>query len=149
MFLKLSGESRLTFIGDVTTATRAFLRESGFPDAVAEHVELAVAEAVANAIQHGNQSIESRHVEVMLVSLADRVTISVRDEGTGFDVSALPDALDPAHRLKLSGRGVLLMRALMDTVEFSLAPEGGSVVRLSKQQPAAPTTPQEKDPCLS
>ncbi|WP_161604926.1 anti-sigma factor antagonist [Myxococcus xanthus] len=145
MSLKLSGESRLTFINDVTAATRVFLREAGFPDATAEHVELAVAEAVANAIQHGNQGVESRRVDVMLVSLADRVTVSVRDEGAGFDVAAIPDALAPAHRLKPSGRGVLLMRALMDAVELSPHPEGGTVVRLSKQQPrSAHHTPGER-----
>ncbi|MFY2556689.1 ATP-binding protein [Corallococcus terminator] len=149
MTLKLSGESRLTFIDDVTTATRAFLREAGFPGATAEHVELAVAEAVANAIQHGNQGVEGRRVDVMLVSLEDWVTVSVRDEGAGFDVSTLPDPLDPAQRLKPSGRGVLLMRALMDAVEFSPHPQGGTVVRLSKQQPAVPNTPQENEPCLS
>ncbi|RKG73834.1 ATP-binding protein [Corallococcus terminator] len=142
--LMLAGESRLPFIERVTAALGPFLREQGFADAAAEHVKLAVAEAVANAIQHGNQGRVARRVEVTFESREDRLTVSVRDEGPGFDAALLPDALAPQHLLKPSGRGVLLMRTLMDSVEFSTHPQGGQVVHLSKQKHAVPPNTQEK-----
>ncbi|RYZ36365.1 MAG: ATP-binding protein [Myxococcaceae bacterium] len=142
--LMLSGESRLSFIERVTAALRPFLRGEGFADAAAEHVELAAAEAVANAIQHGNRGAASRRVEVTCVSREDLLTVSVRDEGPGFDASSIPDALAPEHLLKPSGRGVLLMRTLMDAVEFATHPRGGTVVHLSKQKHAVPPSTQEK-----
>ena len=56
--------------------------------------------------------------------------IIVRDEGEGFDASAVPDPTEPESLLMTSGRGLHLMRALMDDVSFE---ENGTVVRMRKR----------------
>ncbi|AKQ65981.1 Serine-protein kinase RsbW [Myxococcus hansupus] len=137
------GESRLEFIDRVTAGLRRFLEDVRFFGPESEQVELAVAEAVANAIQHGNQGQMRRRVEVGISYQDACITVCVRDEGNGFDVAAVPDATSGARLLVPSGRGVLLMRALMDEVEFSRHPRGGAVVRLSKQRFAVPPLKQE------
>jgi serine/threonine-protein kinase RsbW len=60
--------------------------------------------------------------------------ISVRDHGEGFDPSQLPDPLDPNNLLNPSGRGIFYMRTFMDEVEYSTHPEGGSIVRMTKNK---------------
>jgi serine/threonine-protein kinase RsbW len=145
--LLLAGGSRLPFIDRVTQAARTLLRDEGYPSEVAERVELAVAEAVANAIRHGNRGLASLRVEVRFESVADGLRVQVRDEGPGFDPTTLPDPRLPERRLVPSGRGVLLMRALMDEVEVVLQPQGGCVVHLSKRRHAVPPdTRQEYTP---
>ena len=53
----------------------------------------------------------------------------IRDEGAGFDIRAVPDPTAPEHRMSTHGRGIYLMRALMDEVSFE---EGGTVVCMRK-----------------
>lgn len=73
----------------------------------------------------------------------EKAVFMVRDEGTGFDPSALPDPTDPANLDKSSGRGVLLMRTFMDRVDYN---EVGNVVTLTKRSNSY-TEPAEKEDC--
>ncbi|MCX6553182.1 MAG: ATP-binding protein, partial [Acidobacteria bacterium] len=61
------------------------------------------------------------------------LTISVRDQGEGFDPDALPDPLAPENLLKSSGRGIFFMRSFMDDVRLSRVPDGGMEVCLVKR----------------
>ena len=60
----------------------------------------------------------------------DLAVFVVRDEGPGFDPAALPDPTDPANLDKVTGRGILLMRAFMDHVDFNAR---GNEVTMVKQ----------------
>lgn len=93
-------------------------------------VGLAVREAVANAVQHGNQLDKEKRVTVELWPLAGGITIRVTDEGDGFDPQEVPDPLAPENLLKPSGRGILLMNKLMDEVKFDYHPNQGMFVTL-------------------
>lgn len=103
---------------------------AGFPASEAEDVALAVHEAVINAIEHGNQSDPSRVVAVTFVDDSSALVIEVCDEGSasGSDPSGGPLPSAGAAR----GRGIPLMRALMDDVE--LFPERGRVT-LRRRKP--------------
>jgi anti-anti-sigma factor len=130
-------DSELAQVAKVDEAVRALARELGFDEATASHVELAIHEAVVNAVVHGNRGRRELPVEVSLGSDGPdggvALVATVRDHGGGFDPASLPDPLDARRRLASSGRGILLMRALMDTVEHSPHPQGGTSVRLVKQ----------------
>ncbi|HOS93825.1 MAG TPA: ATP-binding protein [Armatimonadota bacterium] len=119
----------------VRVREEAFRRalQAGFPTPEAEDVALAVHEAVINAIEHGNQSDPTRVVAVTFVDDSSALVIEVRDEGTARDSEPsaggpLPSAGAPR------GRGIPLMRALMDDVQ--LFPERGRVT-LRRRKPSS------------
>ncbi len=82
-------------------------------------VRLALDEALANAIHHGNQDDPARRVTVTYGVSSQRVQISVCDEGGGFDPSGVPDPRLPENLVKPNGRGIMLMRAYMTDVTFN------------------------------
>src|SRR5271165_7055056 len=96
-----------------------------------EALEIALTEALANAVFHGNHESPDKNVVVICRCAMDgEVSITVRDEGEGFNSRSLPDPTDlkclPLNR----GRGIYLMQALMDEVCFE---EGGRVVQMRKR----------------
>jgi serine/threonine-protein kinase RsbW len=78
-----------------------------------------VTEAVNNGITHGNHRDESKLVTVSCSVMDGVLTIKVRDEGKGFDPGTLPDPLHPDNLMRDSGRGVFLMRQMMDSVSYN------------------------------
>jgi len=100
-------------------------------------IELALREALVNAIVHGNQENSSKRVYVNCRCSADgEVSIAVEDEGNGFNHEAVPDPTSPDNRTLTHGRGIYLMRTLMDEVHFE---QGGSVVHMRKRANAGST----------
>jgi serine/threonine-protein kinase RsbW len=98
-------------------------------------IELALREALVNAIVHGNQEDPHKRVHVKSRCGTDgEVSITVEDEGLGFEVNAVPDPTSPENRLKTHGRGLYLIRTLMDEVAFE---QGGSVVHMRKKANAS------------
>jgi serine/threonine-protein kinase RsbW len=94
-------------------------------------VEISLREAVANAVIHGNHENPQKRVYVTChCSTVGEVSLTIRDEGQGFDPFALPDPTDQRNILLTHGRGILLMQALMDDVTFE---ENGTVVRMRKR----------------
>jgi serine/threonine-protein kinase RsbW len=94
-------------------------------------VQLALTEAVANAIRHGCGGDINKRVECSVgCGEGDEVLLIVRDSGSGFDPGDVPDPLDPSNMFKPGGRGIFLMRVLMDHVTFV---NGGREVRMRKR----------------
>jgi serine/threonine-protein kinase RsbW len=101
-------------------------------------IELALREALVNAIVHGNQEDPRKRVYVNCRCAFDgHVSIRIEDEGDGFDHFSVPDPTSPANRLRTRGRGIYLIRTLMDGVDFE---QGGSVVHMRKKANAASET---------
>jgi serine/threonine-protein kinase RsbW len=96
---------------------------------LALNVPVALTEALSNAILRGNREDSSRSVHVHAEVSASRLVLEVRDEGSGFDLDeCTEDPTTPENILREDGRGLFLMRRLMDQVDrFS---DGGNVVRL-------------------
>lgn len=93
-------------------------------------IEMALLEAVANAVIHGNGRNSLKRVQVTCRCYMDgEVSTTVRDEGRGFASSSLADPTLLENLLCTHGRGIYLMKTLMDEVSFE---EGGSVVRMRK-----------------
>ena len=103
-------------------------------DGEARHwVDIAVREAVANAIKHGNLQDPGKKVRVDADLEGAVLVIRVEDEGLGFDPSQLGDPLAPENLLKPNGRGIFYMRSFMDDIEYTPRPGGGTVVTLRKR----------------
>lgn len=88
---------------------------------------VAATEAVNNGILHGNKSDPNKHVLVTCVFSEKKLTFTVEDEGKGFKPEKIPNPLDEKNLLKTSGRGVFLMRSLMDEVKFHITPRGSKI----------------------
>lgn len=96
--------------------------------AVLEDIRLAVSEACSNVVLHGPAA---GTYEVVLRVRGEECEVQVRDSGAGLVADALPDSLPPAA--SPSGRGLAIMRAVMDEVELSADPDHGTVVSLVKR----------------
>ena len=111
-----------------------FARQAGLGDEAFFGIDMAVREAVANAVKHGNKLDESKSIELTFVNLPEGLEITVRDFGPGFAVDDVADCTREENLLKASGRGILFMRSFMDEVEWEAAPDGGTVVRMVKKR---------------
>src|SRR5215468_6610908 len=108
-----------------------FISRSRVADEDNFEIELALREALVNAIVHGNRQDPRKRVYINCRCMADgEVSVTVEDEGTGFRSDAVPDPTSPDNRLRTHGRGIYLMRTLMDEVVFE---QGGSVVHMRKR----------------
>ena len=126
--------SRVEAINHAASAAAEFIKRTGLGEDAAFGVDMAVREAVTNAVLHGNGQDEAKAVEVGFKSLPSAIEITVRDQGAGFDPESVPDPTDPQNIMKTSGRGILFMRTFMDEIEWSRHPEGGTVVRMTKKR---------------
>ncbi len=88
-------------------------------------IHLALEEALMNAAKHGNALDPNKCVRVEYLITPERFDVTITDQGCGFNPEALPDPRSKENLYKYGGRGVLLMRAYMDTVEFN--PSGNRV----------------------
>jgi serine/threonine-protein kinase RsbW len=113
-----------------------FIARFRIPDGSELNIETALHEVLANAIVHGNHEDPSKLVRVACRCTTDgEVFLTVQDEGQGFDTSALLDPTTPENRLLPHGRGIYLMKTLMDDVCFE---QGGTVVYMHKESNARP-----------
>jgi serine/threonine-protein kinase RsbW len=109
------------------------LRRLDLDEDTSHSIGLAVREAVANAIKHGNLGDPDKRVEVALETTGEEVVVRVEDEGAGFDPLAVDDPLAPENLLRPSGRGIFYIERFMDGVEWARNEGGGTVVTLRKR----------------
>lgn len=88
---------------------------------------VSLTEAVNNAILHGNKSDAKKKVSIVCLCLPNELVITISDQGTGFKLSAVKNPLDDENLLRTSGRGIFLMRTLMDKVEYEMGKNGATV----------------------
>ncbi len=118
-------------IPTVTDGVLHVLRERGWPEDRAMQVELALQEALANAIRHGCKGDPSRKVQCVLTCDDNgEIVIVVRDPGSGFEPATVPNPLHGENVLKSSGRGIFLINQLMDEVDFK---DGGRELLMRKK----------------
>ena len=131
---ELSLPSRIETVATAAAAVAEFIGRFGISDDAAFGIDMAVREAVTNAVLHGNRQDENKTVEIVLKSSPDAVEISVHDQGPGFNPEEVPDPTANENILKASGRGIFFMRTFMDEVDWLIRPEGGTTVRMLKRR---------------
>jgi serine/threonine-protein kinase RsbW len=125
--------SRFENIELVQIAVEASLGQLNLGEDTSHWIGIAVREAVANAIKHGNREDPDKTVEVDFGLEGDEVVVRVADQGEGFDLQKLPDPLSEENLLRPNGRGIFFMRQFMDGIDYTFRPEGGTVVTLRKK----------------
>jgi serine/threonine-protein kinase RsbW len=101
-------------------------------------VELALAEALNNAVVHGNRMDRHKLVQILCrCALGKGISVVVKDQGQGFDPNAVPDPTAAENIGADHGRGIWVMKSVMDEVSFEC---GGSEVRMRKAPKRQPGT---------
>ena len=106
--------------------------EAGFDEEVRYQIGMAIRESVVNAVVHGNRYNKHKKVRLSIFKEPDRLTVTVADEGKGFDVDSIPDPLAQENLLNQSGRGIFLMKAFMDEFEIRQIEPTGTEFKLVK-----------------
>ena len=101
----------------------------GFSEEARFSIKLAMEEAIVNAIKHGNQLDESKHDYVVCRGSSKRLWAQIRDEGPGFQPTDVPDCTAEANLDRPCGRGIMLMRNFMSSVQYN---DSGNCVEMEK-----------------
>ncbi len=125
-------ESRLHSADAAESLAIDAARQVGFSEEDQHRIGMAVRESVVNAVVHGNRYNARKKVHLEIVSEPDRLTVTVSDEGEGFDPASLPDPLSAENLLHQSGRGILLIRTFVDEFQVRRLVPKGTEVRLVK-----------------
>ena len=128
----LSLESTLDSVDIAETDAVRLAHEIGFDEDAQHEIGMAVRECMVNAVVHGNRYNTRKKVYFRLAREGNRLTIVVRDEGEGFELSSLPDPLADENLLRQSGRGLLLIQAFMDEFDVHKVQPFGTEVRMVK-----------------
>ncbi len=107
----------------IETAEEINLNEDKF-----NNLSLAVAEAISNSMKHGNKNDKSKRVLITIKADNEKMIVTLKDEGEGFDPTTIPDPTKPENILKDSGRGIHIIRSLVDAVKFNFTPEGTEII---------------------
>jgi len=131
LHLDLSMQSEIDAISPFVDELMIKIRESHCDPGSEFAIELALREALANAVLHGNREDSGKKVHVRC-ECNDKVGVSlvVRDEGPGFEPAAVPDPLAPENLGAEHGRGILLMKQFMDEIHYE---RGGTEVHMRKR----------------
>lgn len=106
------------------------------------NLRVGVTEALANAMLYGNRCDPEKTVRIEVSLDPARVVLNVIDQGSGFDPATVPDPTLPANLQRPGGRGLFLIRNLMDEVEFN---ESGNAVRLVLRRESAQRAGNQHD----
>jgi serine/threonine-protein kinase RsbW len=128
--------SRLELLSLLDRVSTLLCDRAGLSEDACTQVTLSVIEAGTNAIQHGSGRDASRPVDVVFTLHPDRLEVTVHDQGPGFDLGAVSgDITSPERLLDARGRGIFIMRACMDTVDF-VFDGSGTTCLLVKHRPS-------------
>lgn len=124
--------STLDSVDDAENLVLKAAEEVGFGDDDLHKIGMAVRETVVNAVVHGNRYNSRKRVHLQVRKGDDRITITVADEGNGFEPKSIPDPLAEENLLQQSGRGILLIRAFVDDYQMQRLVPAGTEVKLVK-----------------
>ncbi|MBN1871051.1 MAG: ATP-binding protein [Candidatus Omnitrophica bacterium] len=126
---KIEIPSDISHIKKVSNEIVKGLKQVGIVETLQFDIRLVVEEAVRNAIEHGNCYDKDLPVKILYSIDRSKCVIEIEDQGKGFDVTRVPDPRKQENLVKAGGRGVFLIRKLMDRVEYN---EIGNKVKITK-----------------
>ena len=108
--------------------------EMGFSFDERDDIAICVTEVVNNAIIHGNDMDREKRVVIEFQKLKGELRVTIRDEGGGFDHMSVDDPTKPENLMKPCGRGIHIIRKLMDDVRFNFDKKGMKVTLVKKRR---------------
>lgn len=123
-------ESTLESVDAAEDLVLQIAQEAGFEEDHLHKIGMAVREAMVNAVVHGNRYNLKKKVHLNVSVDGDRLTVTIVDEGEGYEPKDLPDPLAEENLLRQSGRGLLLIQAFVDEFTMRKAPPLGTEIRL-------------------
>jgi len=126
--------SDIEYVPVLEAAVARVARRLNFDDDTVELLGVALVEGAMNAIKHGNKYDLTKRVHLTVTIDAAQLTIKIRDEGEGFDPSAVANPFEGDNLFRDSGRGILMMNAYMDEVSHN---SDGTELTIRKNRPDA------------
>jgi serine/threonine-protein kinase RsbW len=137
--LTLTIPSDLRLIGLARGFVEAVCHVAGLDWATTNAVVLATNEATSNVIRHAHRDHPEASIQIQCRLDAGHIEICLLDEGEPFNLAAVPH-LDPSE-IRIGGRGVFLMRTLMDELDCYPRGERGNALRMVKRcRPCSPVS---------
>ncbi len=133
--IKITIPSRLEELKNIEKLSCKVSKKMRLTEDERNNLSIAITEAVGNAIIHGNKKDPEKKVSITLKLTDDRIVVEVKDQGKGFDPDSLADPRDPKNLLKENGRGIFILKTLMDKVTYSFSPEGTTLTFIMKKKP--------------
>jgi serine/threonine-protein kinase RsbW len=127
-------------VSEVEEAADHLATEAGLDEDQRFHIGMAVREAAINAVLHGNEYDPARHIDVSLENTGKDLVFVIADEGNGFNPDKVPDPLASENLLRGTGRGIFLIRSLMDEVHFRQLHPGTELTLIKHLAPAGKET---------
>ncbi len=113
-----------SYLADVDNFLEAILRDLKIDQSVIADIAISVSELVNNAIFHGNQNSSNKTVKIVVNRTKKGITVSVSDQGDGFNPDEVEDPIAEKNLLKEVGRGIFIVRSLMDKVDIKATGKG-------------------------
>jgi serine/threonine-protein kinase RsbW len=127
-------------VSEVEEAADHLATEAGLDEDQRFHIGMAVREAAINAVLHGNEYDPARHIDVSLENTGKDLVFVIADEGNGFNPEKVADPLAPENLLRGTGRGIFLIRSLMDEVHFRQLHPGTELTLIKHLAPTGSKT---------
>jgi serine/threonine-protein kinase RsbW len=124
--------STLDYLPKVDEFVERKLKKLGIERDQIVDIAISVTEAVTNAVVHGNKNDLGKRVKISLKADSSCVEVTVEDEGVGFDPGSVQSPIEEKNLLKEAGRGIFILKSLMDKVEFFCESTKGSKVKMIK-----------------
>jgi serine/threonine-protein kinase RsbW len=125
---KISFKSTVQYLEKVESITSSIAKEAGFDESSTDDLSIAITELFNNAIHHGNRGNDEKTVTLSYNLHPKYLSISVIDQGKGFVPDEIRNPLDPENLLAESGRGIYLVKMLMDGIDFNITENGSEII---------------------
>ena len=133
--IKVPNQTRyLSLIGKISEELAAQLQNyNGDREALANHINVVLTEALVNAIRHANADNPDEEVEIRITVTDEELVLQVFDHGRGFNLDSISSTVkETQNELEDHGRGLYIIRSLMDSVDYYPV-SGGNVLEMHKQ----------------
>jgi serine/threonine-protein kinase RsbW len=125
---KLKFSSDTMYLEKVEKLSSKVARLAGLSESHSDDLGIVTTELVNNAIHHGNKNDPDKDVQIIFIIDEDKIELRIQDEGNGFSPEELKDPLAPENLFSESGRGIFLIRNLMDSLEFKFSDTGTETI---------------------
>ena len=138
--ITLTLDSSLASVDRVEQTAETLASEAGIEEDSRFGITMAVREAAANAVFHGNKGEAAKQITASFENTGKSLIFCIADQGEGLDPDTLPDPLAPENLLRGSGRGIFLIRSFMDEVHFRRLHPGTELTLIKHFHPTTTAT---------